>query len=430
MRSTASRHASSPLKAVALVTMALLVGVAATAGGLWVAGVDLPFLKHGPDTRGMVAVPISARLVPAYTRVSRDYLIAPETGLLKYSYLPPKVAEQLGVITNSEKIFGRVLNHDKPADYAFKEEDFLPKGTREGLVAAIPAGKRAMTVEVTKIQGIHALRTGDRLDMIASQSIDLQKVLTQPKGLGGGMSGAGAFQVGIMAQQKRANVRVLVQNGMLVAPVTTRLVPISQNTLTQGAITRTKPVQEAVIAVDPEEIAPLSEALAVEATITCVARSGHPDDPGQASVTPSGDSPSDQVAAVERIVGGTREVVFIPKGRGGPMMDALGMVAVPLCGKPIAAGAKITPEHLLDPATNRPHTVHLRPGDVRRLGLVIDATRIVGRVLGRRKNPDTAFKEEDFQPQGDASPLSATAASPTQASGAGTDPFRTARRTQ
>jgi hypothetical protein len=180
-----------------------------------------------------------------------------------------------------------------------------------------------------------------------------------------------------------------------------------------------------VIAVDPEEIAPLAEALAIESLVACVARSGRPDDPGPASVTPSGPSPADQVAVVERIVSGTREVLFVPKGMGGPMMDTRGMVAVPLCGKPIAAGAKITPEHLLDPAMNRPHIVHLRPGDVRRLGLVTDATRIVGRVVGRRKDPDTAFKEEDFQPEGDASPLPTAAAS-----GAGTDPFRTARRTQ
>ena len=115
-------------------------------------------------------------------------------------------------------------------------------------------------------------------------------------------------------------------------------------------MTRTKPIQEVVIAVDPEEIAPLTEALAIEANITCVARSGLPDDPGPASVTPSGPSPGDQVAVVERIVGGKREVMFVPKGAVGPM-DTRGMIAVPLCGKTISAGTKITPEHLLDPAT-------------------------------------------------------------------------------
>ena len=44
------------------------------------------------------------------------------------------------------------------------------------------------------------------------------------------------------------------------------------------------------------------------------------------------------------------------------------MIAVPLSGKMIAAQTRITPEHLIDPATNRPLLVHLRPGDVRRLG--------------------------------------------------------------
>ena len=283
-----------------------------------------------------------------------------------------------------------------------------------------------MTVDATQIQGIHALRVGDRLDLLSSQSIDMQKVLTQGKGA----SGASVLQVGVLAQQKQANVRVLVQNGMLVAPVTTRVVPIVSNSLTQGTITRTKPIQEVVIAVDPEEIAPLAEALAIEAHVTCVARSGRPDDPGPASVTPSGPSPADQVAVVERIVGGVREVMFAPKGASGPMMDSRGMVAVPLCGKPIVAGTKIKPEHLLDPATHRPYTVHIRPGDVRRLGLVTDAARIVGRVAIRRKDPDTAFKEEDFLLEDAASLPMAAATPPAPAFGAGVDPPHTPRRAQ
>jgi hypothetical protein len=352
----------------------------------------------------MVAVPITTRPIPAYTSVTRDYLLIPEKGVPKYMYLPPEMTKQMGLITRFDQIAGRVVDHAKPPGYPFTERDFLPKGTRSGLVAGIPAGKRAVTVDATKIQGIHSLRVGDRLDLLASQSIDMQKALAANRG-GSNSMGASGYQVGLMAQQKQASVRVLVQNGALVAPVTTRVVPISSNSLTQGAVTRTKPIQEVVIAVDPEEIAPLAEAMAVESTIACVARSGLPDDPGSASLTPSGPNPGDQVSAIERIVGGTRQVMFVPKGTAGPgPADGRSMVAVPLCGKPIAARTRITPDHLLDPATNRPHQVHIRPGDVRRLGLITDPSKIVGRSLGHRKDPDTAFKDEDFLPQDEPSP--------------------------
>lgn len=406
MRPATSRRAKSSLKTIVLGAFTLLSGAAATVGGLWAAGVDLPFLKSKPDHTGMVAVPITTRTIPAYTRVTRDYLLIPEKWEPMFTYLPTEMVKQLNVITNFNQIVGRVLDHEKPPGYPFTEKDFLPKGTRPGLVAAIPAGKRALTVEATKIQGIHKLQVGDRLDLLSSQSIDMQKVFNQ----GRGASSAGSVQVGLIAQQKTANVRVLVQNGMLVAPVTTRVIPISSNSLTQGAVTRTKPIQEVVIAVDPEEIAPLTEAMSVEANITCVARSGLPDDPGPASVTPSGPSPGDQVAVIERIVNGKREVMFVPKGAVGPM-DTQGMITVPLCGKSISAGTKIKPEHLLDPATNRPHLVHLRPGDVRRLGLVTDPAKIVGQVAGRRKDQDTAFKDGDFLPDDFSSPVVASATS-------------------
>jgi Flp pilus assembly protein CpaB len=425
MRPAASRRAKSPFKPIGIGASALLIGAVATVGGLWAAGVDLPFLRSGPDTRGMVAIPIAARPIPAHTKVTRDYLLIPEKGVPKYIYLPPEVAKKLEVITDFGQITGRVLDHEKPPGYPFTEKDFLPKGTRPGLVAGIPSGKRAITVEVSKIQGITALRVGDRLDLLSSQPVDMQKAL---QGRGSSM-GVGSVQIGLMAQAKQANVRVLVQNGALVAPVTTRVIPISSNSLTQGAVTRTKPIQEAVIALDPEEIAPLTEALAIDASITCVARSGLPDDPGPASVTPSGPSPSDHIMAVERIVGGHREVVFVPRSAGDPA-DTRGLIAVPLCAKVIAAQTRVMPEHLLDPATNRPLMVHLRPGDVRRLGLLTNPAKIVGRVLIHRKDTDAAFKDEDFLPDAVASPKMAVVTPPTQAFGAGAPPVRTVRRSQ
>ena len=145
MRPATSRRAKSPLKTIVLGTLTLLFGAAATVGGLWAAGVDLPFLKSEPDHTGMVAVPIHDADHPGLSRGSRATTCSsPRRGLPKYMYLPPEMAKQLGVITNFNQITGRVLDHEKPPGYPFTEKDFLPKGTRPGLVAAIPAGKRAL----------------------------------------------------------------------------------------------------------------------------------------------------------------------------------------------------------------------------------------------------------------------------------------------
>ena len=78
---------------------------------------------------------------------------------------------------------------------------------------------------------------------------------------------------------------MIVQNGVLVEAVKTRTMPIAVSTLTQGQVTRTRPIQEVVVAIDPLEVAPLTQAIATNADVQSVIRSGHPDDPAD-SVTP------------------------------------------------------------------------------------------------------------------------------------------------
>jgi len=402
---------SSSYKTASLLLVTLLGGGIATVAGLWAAGVEIPFLKMGPDLRGKVAVPTNPRPILAYTKLTRDDLLVPETHLPRYMYLSPEDVKRLGVITDFNKIVGRVVDHDKPAFFPFVDTDFLPAGTRPGIVAAIPPGKRAITVDVSKIEGIHALKAGDRIDILSSTPIDMQKVFQR----GSTSPGTAGVSAGILAQVKQARVRVLVQNGALVSPVRTRVIPINSNSLTQGSVTRTKPIQEAIIAVDPEEIAPLTEAIAIEASITCVARSGLPDDPGEASITPAGVDPSEHIAVIERIVGAHREVFFVA-GTPTKDEDTKKLVKVPMCDKRIPAKTKVTFDHLTDPATGRLHQIALRPVDVKRLAILTDMDKIVGRVVTHEKLPDSAFKEEDFRaeeaPVGESVPASPVAASP------------------
>jgi Flp pilus assembly protein CpaB len=318
----------------------IVLAIAAAAGigvGGWTMGLYPRSSAPVRDTTGLVAVPIPMARIPIYTKITRDHLWDPKNQRFAAIYLPPE-AVMKEMIVNRSEILGRVLNHEKQPGYVFTEADFFVKGMREGIVAGIPPGKRAIRVEATKVEGLYGLQPGDRFDLVASLAIDAS-------GRGGGgqafnIGGAYGQQLALQARlsnwQKQATVRVLVQNGMLVEPLTTRQVPFFSNTLTQGGITRMRPVQEIVIAVDPDEVAKLTEAMAVDAKISTVPRSGHPDDPKN-SVTPElqpvnpftgpgfgvtntttqvdGSSAQAPFSMVETITGGKRELTAVPTKR-------------------------------------------------------------------------------------------------------------------
>ncbi|MDJ0521175.1 MAG: hypothetical protein QNJ90_03790 [Planctomycetota bacterium] len=245
--------------------------------------------RRGPAP-GRVRVPIAARAIAAYESIQRDDLWDRAAGRVATVDLSAEVVERRGILADARQIVGRVLDHEKAPGYVFTERDFLPRGTRPGLVAGIPPGKRALRFEAENVQGLVGLRPGDRFDLLASVAVEVE-----PDQLGA-LSKAGAagaeleLRARLAAQRRQGEIRVLVQNGVIVSPVTTRQIPVSTASLTRGMTTRTKPVQEVVIAVAPEELGPLSEALAIGATIMATPRSGHPDDP-QDSVTPDYRSP-------------------------------------------------------------------------------------------------------------------------------------------
>jgi hypothetical protein len=278
--------------------------------------------SNGPVPEG-VLVPLSAVGIPAYTKLTRDHFIFPGEFVLAKQYLPEESVAELGLTTDLGELIGRVLARPKAAGYAFRPSDFLPEGTRPGLVGGIPSGMRGLRIGADSIQGIAGLSAGDRFDIIAAQEI-VNKA-SQPS-----LAFSGVFapqaEAAMLGKSRRARVQVLVQGGVVVEPLTTRQVPVSSATLTRGLTVRTKPVQELVVAVRPEEIAPLMEALAIEAKLTCSPRSGRPDDPVD-SLTPalnpqtdllswptSGDGTSGAhgLTLVDRIDGDKRQIVPIP----------------------------------------------------------------------------------------------------------------------
>jgi Flp pilus assembly protein CpaB len=275
------RPGSSPgFFAAPLIALAVVASAVVIVAALWALGLlDLSRFRSGePSTAGLVAIPTPGRPIPAYTRVTRDHLWDARRNRLAVVYLPPRAVTREMLVSLSS-VIGRVLGHEKAPGYVFTDDDFLPRGTREGIVAGIPAGKRAIRVPSDKVEGVFGLHDGDRFDLVATMPIDASRT-SQSFNVSGVYSEQLSVQARLSNWQKQATVRVLVQNGVIVESMTTRQVPILQSSLTEHASgVRMRPVQEAVIAIDPEEVARLTEAMAVDAKISMIPRSGRPDDP-------------------------------------------------------------------------------------------------------------------------------------------------------
>jgi len=305
----------------AIVVMVVALLAVAAASGM----IDLSrFRSTEPSTAGLVAVPTPAGLVPAYTRIRRDHLWDVRNRRLAMIYLPPSAVTK-EMLTNIADIIGRVLDHPKEPGYVFTASDFLPAGTREGIVGGIPAGMRAIRVSADRVEGLHGLRAGDRFDILATLPIKATG------GPGLNFSGPHGPEIALEAQlsnwDKQATVRVIVQSAVIVEPMNSRAIATVQNSLAEGAALRSRAVQEAVIAIAPEEVALLTEAMAVDARLTTVPRSGRPDDPpdsrtpdrrpfspfarpGESGLGADGD---DGLTLVETIMGQKRAMVPVPR---------------------------------------------------------------------------------------------------------------------
>lgn len=276
-----------------------------------------------PDRTGQVSFVRAGRALEAYHKISEADLVV--TWVNGAAVKPPLIAGE-----NAYQLVGRVLRAHKVPGNALTEDDLFPPGTREGLVAGIPPGKRAMRIDAAKIRGVHGLNLCDCFDVVATMAID-PKELSDVK-LGGVYADQLAIEAGVTNWKKQATVKVIVQNGLVVQPVASRLGAEASRSVVGGARVQQKAVDEIVIAVAPEEVAPLTEALAVGADLTCVPRSGHAAEAG-GGITPSltprtpfssaaradGDGVLlfQPLTVIESIAGSDRKVVAVPRNDGG-----------------------------------------------------------------------------------------------------------------
>lgn len=331
---------------------------------LWAAGVFESQNKQ-PSREGMLAFPVPSQPIPAYTAISRGLLEHPQSRELSVIWLKPENTSP-AMIRDYSQLVGRVVARDKTPGFVFTEADLLPKGTRPGLTAGIPAGKRSLTVAVEQVAGLENLRRGDRFDLFAAlpprepsrteSGIEVARLLggiKPPDTRGGQLS-------------RQTGVKLLVSDGMMVALTHgTQTSTQGMQGLTVPPAARNAKVQktEATLAIDPSEVEPLTEALSLDVKVYCVAHSGQP--------------------------GHT-----IPEA---PSLD--GLIAVPAAVRPIAAFSEVSAEDLADAVTGKLNHFYFKPEDVQE-GWLLDLSLLMGRVVRRPIAVGEILTESDLLPTG------------------------------
>lgn len=317
--------------------LVLMAAVGGTALVLMLMGISLnPFAEEREDPF-MVRIPINSRPVEAYSRVDREHMLNPATGGLMFQRVPPQsavgmslvgvssdatpvdgrvesvrndndtvvfvvagkevpqsqVSELGGALMNINAIIGRVVKKDKRAGMAFKEDTFFPQGTPEGIAGATPPGMRAVTLDATKLTGVHALNAGDRIDLMAS--VPTGEVSAFSSNDNSRLPGAALVAPASKNDSKSGTEPLLLaENAVVLKPVYVRNQASTTSSLTQGKRIQNEPKYEVAIAVAPDDVIPLQSALNRELAITCIA---HSMQGNQETATAQTDLPTDVLMA-------------------------------------------------------------------------------------------------------------------------------------
>jgi Flp pilus assembly protein CpaB len=328
-----------------------------------------PTTKPGPKVLGPneVRVLIAARPIAAYKGIGiEDISVNGQltTQDLDRKAIAPGVVVMEGTLDKLKLAVGRVARRDIPAGKPLFDSDFFHADTREGVVAAIPAGKRAMIIDAARLPGVHNLRAGDRIDLVAAIPVNLKDVNAVVNGdhttwnnhnnnfVGPGVVATAARNWtnpdNISSPIREAEVRVLVDNGVIVMPAhkATPGAPLapdrsggsplggsrgtsgSLDGLTgpppapKGGAAKTgvpvTPVDEVMIVMSPDEVPLLTQAMAIGAQIIVIPRSGSPETEAQSQtiqIKPKAEKKEGDRVIVEEVVGQKRNSIVIPMGK-------------------------------------------------------------------------------------------------------------------
>ncbi|MEM8669867.1 MAG: hypothetical protein AAGG48_20240 [Planctomycetota bacterium] len=325
------------------------------------------------DRTGQLAFPALSRPVSAFEPITREDLLDAQQQL-NIIWMPESVADVAS--RDIGELIGRVLKHDKSAGMVLTRYDFMPEGTKPGVSAGIPPGKFAVTIPSNDIPGLGQLRNGDRFDLMVAlqeQEGDRQTTVgnSEPAAVFGGVKPP-SLRVGQLS--RRHGVKRLVTGGHLVtlSRGKERSVRGSSGLTVKPSTSRTSttPVTYAEIAIDEEEIGPLTEAISLNTPMTCIVRSGHPD------------------AEVEQV------------------FNRDGLVPVITTAANIEAYSELTDEALIDQATGQLHYYYFSPERIPEHWLT-DPIEVYGRVVSRTLRRGSPITETDLLPPGTKPGISA-----------------------
>ncbi|TWT58861.1 SAF domain protein [Thalassoglobus neptunius] len=357
-----SAGASTVWGMVAVLLVLVGLGTGAT---LWATGV---FETAAPVSReGQVAFPSLVRPVKAYERITREDLVDLQTQSLKPIWLDEEMVSP-GLLRDLSQIIGRVVARDKQPGYILTESDFLPVGTRPGVTAGVPPGKRSLSIAVEKVPGLELLRQGDTFDLLAALPARKEAISNiEQAALLGGIKPPDT-RSGQLAKQ--TGIKPLVLGGMMVALTkgsTQSTIGAQSLVVDAQAATRQRNQSSivATVAVDPEEVAPLTEALGLDVEMYCVARSGHAED----------ESEVDETISFE------------------------GMVPVVTTSRAVDAFTALGPEDLADSVTGRLNVFYFSPDRIEP-DWITDFSSLVGRVVAKDIPHGSVLSEAMLLPRG------------------------------
>ncbi len=350
---------ASPLVRAATTLGILVAGGLLTFSALSYAGV---FEDESESREGMVRIPRSIVPINALSKVRREDIYDLSRGDDCYFWMSKeRIAAHPEWITRASDIVGRVMARDKEPDLVFTQDDFLPEGSRTGLSAGIPRGKQGFFVDSETIPGLQLLRQGDTFDLLASLPDEAKEKQDAEFGLlAGGIKVHGGKPVPLNG------VRVLVKSGTMVA------ITRGHEMTTQGSMALPEPESrlrkseglQITIAIAPEEVPALTQSIAADMPIRCVAGSG------QTETTKPTTSLQDQLAE---------------------------MVSFPASAISIPAFTRITADHLGDPETGELRRYYFSPGKTNK-AWIANVDRLIGQVISRDVSAGFIFSEDDFAP--------------------------------
>lgn len=351
-----------------LLNLFLAVGVLGAGGGLlfvaakYFGWLDSPSVADAePSRKGMVPVPRSLTQLRAFEAVQREHIYDLQQEDDSYYWFPPEVVQaNPDWKVDPSQVIGRVMARDKRADFVFTEKDFLPEGSRTGIAAGIPEGKQGFFLTTDQVPGLRLLKMGDRFDLLASLPEESANAGAEFGLLVGGVKVRGNKPIPLNG------VRLLVQGGLVVAltkgrDITTQGGLALESSDVDGRRTTNTSSEQLTIAIDPEEVVPLTQALGSKLSIHAVARTGR-----------------------------TNEA-FEPRD------ELEGLISFPAAALPLKAYARIRATDLAEPLTGEPRQYYFRP-DAVPANWIRSVDELLGRVVRRDIDPGYIFSEADFLP--------------------------------